>query len=383
MKRSLIVTLVFVLLVGSFNISLAEETLVDENEMVTESIEFIGEEKILTLEEALEQLLDNNASLEQLALAIEGQEAVYKEFMSPIYDVRRYVKDEKKEGTTNYYKYTLLPEIKEQLTIEKAKRTLVTGKEAAKAGVEEAYFGILQAKENVRIQKESMNLKEELLKQTKQKFELGMVAKTAILKAETDYLKAENDFNKATDTYKTVKMTLNVLLGYEVLENISLTETLEPMIFEKVNIDGALESALEKRADVINAYYEAEEADTNFQILSVKYTPNTYKYKQLDANRKAVKESYEKTIQDTKKDVLTKYMIVLANGKSIDVLEKQVALAKEVLRIQKVSFELGQNTLTDVQNSENDYKTAQLGLSQSILEYNLSILAFEDAISVG
>lgn len=133
----------------------------------------------------------------------------------------------------------------------------------------------------------------------------------------------------------------------------------------------------------MSAYYKAEEADTNFEISSVKYTPNTYRYKQLDANRKAMEESYDKTVQDTKKDVLTKYMAVLANGKSIDVLEKQVALAKEILRIQKVSFELGQNTLTDVQNSENDYKTAQLGLSRSVLEYNISILAFEDAISIG
>jgi len=428
MKRSLIVTLVFVLLVGSFNISLAEDTLIDENEMVTESIEFTGEEKILTLEEALEQLLENNITLVQLELAIEGQVAAFDEYESPLSDVRRFVKDESVEGTLNYYKFTRLPEIKEELMVGEAERTLETTKEALKAGVEEAYFGILQAKENVRIQKESMNLKEALLKQTKQKFELGMVAKNAILKAETDYLQAkenvriqkesmnlkeallkqtkqkfelgmvaknailkaetdylqaENDFNKGVDTFKTAKMSLNVLLGYEVLENISLTETLEAMAFEKVNIDGALESALEKRAEVMSAYYKAEEADTNFEISSVKYTPNTYRYKQLDANRKAMEESYDKTVQDTKKDVLTKYMAVLANGKSIDVLEKQVALAKEILRIQKVSFELGQNTLTDVQNSENDYKTAQLGLSRSVLEYNISILAFEDAISIG
>lgn len=248
MKRSLIVTLVFVLLVGSFNISLAEDTLIDENEMVTESIEFTGEEKILTLEEALEQLLENNITLVQLELAIEGQVAAFDEYESPLSDVRRFVKDESVEGTLNYYKFTRLPEIKEELMVGEAERTLETTKEALKAGVEEAYFGILQAKENVRIQKESMNLKEALLKQTKQKFELGMVAKNAILKAETDYLQAENDFNKGVDTFKTAKMSLNVLLGYEVLENISLTETLEAMAFEKVNIDGALESALEKKS---------------------------------------------------------------------------------------------------------------------------------------
>jgi outer membrane protein TolC len=363
----------------SFNIALAE----DENNEITESIEFTGEVEALTLEEAINELLEDNANLEQLALAVEGQEAAYREYMSPIYDKRGVVKNERKEGTTNYYELTVMPEIKEELMVEKAKRTLATTKEALKAGVEEAYFGILQAKENVRIHEESLALKEELLEQTKQKFELGMVAKNAILKAETDYLQAETDLREAVDQLKSAKMSLNVLLGNEVLENIQLTDTLEPMTFEKININEGINSALEKRAEVINAYYTFREAEVSFEVLSGKYTPNTYKYKQADANRKVQEESYEKTIQDIKKDVLTKYMAVLTNKEAIDVLEKQVSLAEEVLRIQKLSFELGQNTLTDVQSAENDYKLAQLGLSRKILDYNLSVLAFKDAISIG
>ena len=376
MKKSISIIVISILVLSSLTASFAEAG-------ITESIEFSGETQELSLDVAVNQMFENNASIKQLALAVEANEEAYKEFMSPIYDARRYVSNEKKEGTANYYKLTILPELTEDDMVFRAKRTLASTTEALKAGVEEAFFKTIQAKENVDIQKESLDTNNELLKQVNLKFELGLVAKKDILAAQSDCLTAQDAYNSALDGYKTAKMSLNILLDNDVLNNIELSNDLTIIPFEKINIDEAINQALELRNDLKNAKVDYELAEVNFNILSGQYPDNTFKYKQAQAGVEIEKQQYETTKKDIEKDVLTKYMDVLTNKEKIDLSEKQVQLAEESLRIVKLSYELGQVVLIDVQNVENAYKGAKLGLSSAKLDYNLAVLAFEDAITIG
>lgn len=379
MKKKVSVLIISILVLSSLTISFAEV----EETKITEAIEFKGEVVELTLEEAINQMLENNSSIQQLELGIEAQEEAYKEYMSPIYDYRKIVKDERKEGTTNYYKFTLLPQLKEEDMVGASKRSLESTTETLKAGIEEAFYKAIQAKENVDIQKESLETKKELFDQTRKKLELGLVAKQALLSAESDYLSAQNDYNSALDGYKTAKMSINVLLGNDIMTNIKLNDELKMIPFKKVDIDNAIKQGLEKRYDLKDTKIDYDIADIEFKILSSRYTPNTFKYKQANAGLEVKKEQYETKKLEVTKEIVSNYMDILTNDEKIKLRKKQVELAKESLRITKLSYELGQVVLTDVQSVESSYKTAKLGLSQAILDYNLAILAFEDSISIG
>lgn len=372
----LMILSLFTMSIGVF----AEDT---QTEKITEEIKFEGETKELTLEEAKDKLLEDNITLKQLELAIKGKEAEFNEYESPISDMRRFVKDEREEGSLNNLKLIQLPEVKEQLMVKNAERELKAGKNGLVSGLEKAYFSTLQARDNLEIKKESMELKKELLDQTNQKLDLGLVAKKDVLSAENDYLSAKSEYDSALDTFKSAKMELNILLDQEVMENIELKDSLEKIDFEKVNIDKVIDEALEKRYDVLNSKYTYEKHNLEFRIQSVKYTPNTYKYKQLDTRQLASEKNYDTKVKEVKKEIRSNYMDILTNERKIESSKKQVELAKEGLRLTKLSYDVGQTTLTEVQEAENNYKLAKLGLSQALLNYNLSVIEFNDSISVG
>ena len=386
MRKILSLLMILSLLTMSFAI-FAEDTKAEDTkkEKITEEITFDGEIEKLTLKEAKDKLLEDNIMLRQLELAIKGQDAKFDEYMSPIYDLKSSprVKDERQEGSLNNLKLVKLPEVKEQLMLKNAERELIAGKNGLISGLEKAYFSTLQAKDNLIIKKESMELKKELLNQTNQKFDLGLVAKKDVLSAESDYLSAESEYDSALDTFKSAKMELNILLGQEVMKNIELKDKLEKVDFEKVNIEKVINEALEKRYDVLNSKYTYKEANLNFRILQGKYTLNTHKYKQADVNQLVMKKNYDTKIKEVKKEIRNNYMDILTNERKIKSSKKQVELAKEGFRLTKLSYDVGQTTLTQVQEAENKYKLAKLGLSKALLNYNLSVIEFNDSISVG
>ncbi|HMM69937.1 MAG TPA: TolC family protein, partial [Gudongella oleilytica] len=69
--------------------------------------------------------------------------------------------------------------------------------------------------------------------------------------------------------------------------------------------------------------------------------------------------------------------------KQIETFEKAVFQASEGVRIAELSFELGQNTATEVAQANLNLMNAKKNLAQQIHAYNLALLDFEYSTGIG
>ena len=102
----------------------------------------------------------------------------------------------------------------------------------------QTYYGVLQAEENLRIAKENLTNQEKIYNNTMLKYKAGTVARVDTLTAETELLKAKNQVLNAETMVKTSKMNFNLLLGYDLMQQVKLTDTLQKLTLPEGNLTG-------------------------------------------------------------------------------------------------------------------------------------------------
>jgi outer membrane protein TolC len=385
-------------LVGIMCISLISFTAAETN--IVDSMDFQGEEKSLTLEEAIEVMLKDNPAIEQAKLNLEKAKVESEKIENnadDLKDAKEYTMDDmgnlipvgkmfdkyKVKGSLDNLKVVKLPELQANFTLSNAQRNYDATVESLKANIEEAYFGLLQAQDLAEINKANMDIAKDLYDKTKKKFDLGLVAKQEVLNSELSYIKAQNEYKSSLDTVKKAKMALNTQLGYDVMTNIKLQDELTYKEFEVPSIAEAVSKALENRNEIKAAEFNYQVAQINMDIIAKQYPEITYMYRE----QKVELEKAEKDLQTARKniemEVRSNYLDVLEKQEEIEAGKKSVELAKEALRLNQLSYDVGMAVLTDVQKAQTTLKQAQLGLSKAILDYNLAVLKFEDSIGVG
>lgn len=379
-------------------ISLISFTAAETN--IVDSMDFQGEEKSLTLEEAIEVMLKDNPAIEQAKLNLEKAKVESEKIENnadDLKDAKEYTMDDmgnlipvgkmfdkyKVKGSLDNLKVVKLPELQANFTLSNAQRNYDATVESLKANIEEAYFGLLQAQDLAEINKANMDIAKDLYDKTKKKFDLGLVAKQEVLNSELSYIKAQNEYKSSLDTVKKAKMALNTQLGYDVMTNINLQDELTYKEFEVPSIAEAVSKALENRNEIKAAEFNYQVAQINMDIIAKQYPEITYMYRE----QKVELEKAEKDLQTARKniemEVRSNYLDVLEKQEEIEAGKKSVELAKEALRLNQLSYDVGMAVLTDVQKAQTTLKQAQLGLSKAILDYNLAVLKFEDSIGVG
>lgn len=372
-------------------ISLISFTAAETN--IVDSMDFQGEEKSLTLEEAIEVMLKDNPAIEQAKLNLEKAKVESEKIENnadDLKDAKEYTMDDmgnlipvgkmfdkyKVKGSLDNLKVVKLPELQANFTLSNAQRNYDATVESLKANIEEAYFGLLQAQDLAEINKANMDIAKDLYDKTKKKFDLGLVAKQEVLNSELSYIKAQNEYKSSLDTVKKAKMALNTQLGYDVMTNIKLQDELTYKEFEVPSIAEAVSKALENRNEIKAAEFNYQVAQINMDIIAKQYPEITYMYRE----QKVELEKAEKDLQTARKniemEVRSNYLDVLEKQEEIEAGKKSVELAKEALRLNQLSYDVGMAVLTDVQKAQTTLKQAQLGLSKAILDYNLAVLKF-------
>lgn len=309
-----------------------------------------------------------------------------------------------------------------QITWDQAQRDM-------EVNVRKLFYGILLSKENLDIQREKLENAQKRYNQATINYRNGLVPEMSVLNAQVTY---ENQKPTVMSTEQSLKQTMDTfafLLGFPYGTNIELDGSIETAY---VNVDASdlVEKYLEKNKDIISlkkniellkisinakrlstftpslsvnysfspAAYAAgkwaddfADADTGSLSFTLVYT-NLLDMLPFSANMQSLKDSkqqlkqaefgLEQLVQNTEIEIHSLVGNLNKCEANITAMEKTVELAKMAYESTLKAYNSGTAELLDVQESENSYEQARMGLSSEKNNYISALLDLETKLNM-
>lgn len=247
----------------------------------------------------------------------------------------------------------------------------------------ELYYGVLQAEENLRVAKENLANQKTISTNTQKKYRAGAVARFDTYTAETAVMTAEKDVASAQTALNSAKMNFNMLLGYDLMQQVNLTDKLELVGRPQGSLARFIEKAKANRNEIKAPIFAADIQEILLNNLKYRYPENSATYlSQLNAYQQAKKMVTDAPIQ-IEMDVRIKYMQLADKRREVEVAKIVLANAEEGYRLASITFDVGMNTVADVQEAQIRVYRAGQGLTKAITDYDLAVYDFTNAIGVG
>ena len=244
------------------------------------------------------------------------------------------------------------------------------------------YYQLKQLEDLEKIAQETLDLKEKLLTNTQLKFKLGVVAKSDVLQAESAVNSAKDSLLTAQNNLRLKKMAFNTFMGYDLMRNVTLTDSLKQVDLPAKSMESSIKDALASRNEIKAANFGLNIANLTLDVYS-SYPTNSSSYLKAKI---AVVEA-EKGVKDAndgiEMDVRGKYMDMQQKNTAIQSGQKIVENAKEGLRLVQLQYDAGMATLTDVNTAQIAYNQSEVALSNNMLDYNLAVEAYNYASGIG
>lgn len=381
-KRILSVLLAVLVVLGAGTAAFSVER------AIVPDMNFTGEPISLSLDQAIENMQTKGSRAETAALNKASDEAVAKGHKESAQSISDFLK-----AVDAGVAITLDSGIDQaNSTIAKLRRDFAKEQLEANYRAElneieamtiQVYYGVLQAEENLRVAKENLANQKAIYDNTMKKYKLGTVARVDTLTAETQVLQAENQVALAETAVKNAKMSFNLLLGYDLMQEVTLTDKLQMVDEPEGTLTGFIESALDNRNEIKGAVLGAEIQEILLTGLEYRYPKNSSTYlKQEVATLQARKAAADVPIQ-IEMDIRARYMDIADKKRAVEVAEANLANAKEGYRLATISYDAGMNTLTDVHQAQIASFQAAQGVAKAITDYDLAVYEFKHATGVG
>jgi len=253
-----------------------------------------------------------------------------------------------------------------------------------KYNVEKAYFDLLQSEKELEIARESLELANRQYEQSQKMYELGTISHQQLLSAEFAVFQAQSALDMAVVGYELEKMSFNNTLGLPLSQKIKLTDKIEYKNHEEINLEEAIETAFENSALIKVSKENYELSELTFKAVRAKHvTPNQFKYREQEIAVEQAAKSLDNAKNGVEMQVRTAYYSLITAEKQIKTYERAVENAERAYELAELSYSLGQNTLNDVTKARIDLMDAKKNLSKQVHAYNLALLDFKYAISLG
>ncbi|MBR6503920.1 MAG: TolC family protein, partial [Firmicutes bacterium] len=243
------------------------------------------------------------------------------------------------------------------------------------------YYGVLQAQENLRVAEDNLAVQEEMLKVVRSKNKVGMAPAIEVTSQQNQVTGAQKSVKEAKAALENAKMNFNLLLGYSVTDNVALTDGLTALPFPEMTLEEAISSAVANRLDNAQIQYGYELASVAMKYLkagknSTAYLTQENQLKQMELQLNNMPKTLEIEIRNDYIDLTSKYQ-------AIQDAQEKLTLVKESFRVAKVMYDVGMNTLADVQSAQlTVYQTNQL-LMKSIADYDIAVYEYKYATGLG
>ncbi|GAB1477217.1 hypothetical protein MASR2M70_20550 [Bacillota bacterium] len=359
---------------------------------IVPDMNFVGEPVKLSLTQAVEAMQTTSSRADTAALNKAADEAVAKGYKESAQSISDFIEKMKGGGIagTAMAEAQGATELNEKIT--KIRRDFANGQLEAnykaelneiEAATIKIYYGILLAEENLKVAKDNLANQKAIYQNVMKKYKLGTVAKIDTLAAETSVATAEDQMKSSETAVKNAKMSLNLLLGYDLMQEVTVTDKLQMVKEPEGSLTGFIESAIKSRNEIRGAALAVQIQDMMLTNLKYRYPTNSSTYLKQEAATLQAKKALEDAPLQIEMDIRSRYMDVADKKRAVIVAEANLKNAKEGYRIATISYNAGVNTLTDVQTAQiNSFRAAQ-GVAAAVNDYDLAVYEFKHAIDVG
>lgn len=363
----------------------------DERAIVPD-MNFVGEPVKLSLDQAVEIMQTSGSRAETAALNKAADEAIARGYKESVQSIAEYIEKVKGYGIAgaSMAEASGATELNEKIMKMRrdfAKDQLEANNKAELNEIEattiKVYYGILLAEENLKVAKDNLANQKAIYQNVMKKYKLGTVAKIDTLTAETSVLKAEDQLATAETAVKKAKMSMNLFLGYDLMQELAITDKLQMVAEPEGNLTGFIESALKNRNEIKGARLAVDIQEMMLTNLKYRYPTNSSTYLKQEAATLQAKKALEDAPMQIEMDIRSRYMDVADKKRAVTVAEANLNNAKEGYRIATISYNAGVNTLTDVQEAQINSFRAALGVASAINDYDLAVYEFSHATDVG
>jgi len=244
------------------------------------------------------------------------------------------------------------------------------------------YYTLKELENQVQIAKDNLALKEKLLSNTQLKYKLGTVAKSDVLQAETSMYEAKDSLLAATNGLNKMKMAFNQFMGYDLMQNVTLTDTITEIPLVTKTLAASIKDALANRNEIHTAAYNVKVSTLNLENYKA-YPMSSSKHINAKMSLLMAETNNKNAPLTVESDVRNKYMAMNEKYSAVQTGKKAVENAKETERLTRLQYDAGMATLSDVEGVQLSYYTEQLDYSKALLQYNLAVNDYELAYTVG
>lgn len=245
------------------------------------------------------------------------------------------------------------------------------------------YYGVLQAQDNVKAAQDNLNVQTTMLDNVQKKFKAGVAARKDVLSAQTSVTSAKSALKDAQVALSTAKMSLNMLLGYSLTQEVVLTDTLKMVEAPDVTLDAAIKDAVANRLDIKLAALGMEIQKIMLDNLKYTIATNSSAYKKQEVAYLQTKQGYETAPIQVEMDIRNQYAALEQKKLAVESAQATADFAKEGHRLTQISYDAGVATLAEVQEAQLQAFRANQAVSAAISDYDLAVYEFKYAQGVG
>ena len=203
-----------------------------------------------------------------------------------------------------------------------------------------------------------------------------------MLKAETSVYEAKDSALAALDGLNKAKMGFNQFMGYSLMQNVTLTDSITEIALPSKALAPSVKDALANRNEIKEAAYNLKVATLNLDNYKG-YPMSSSKYIKAKMSMLMAETANTNAPLTIESDVRTKFMTMNEKYSAVQTGKKAVENAKETERLTRLQYDAGMATLTDVESAQLGLYNEQLDYSKVLLEYNLAVNNYVLSSTVG
>ncbi|MDF2874151.1 MAG: tolC 2 [Sporomusa sp.] len=306
-----------------------------------------------------------------------------------------------------------------KLDLKVAELDVEAAKQQLKLTVVANYLTVLEYRNEVKVNQETVKNYEEHLKLVKDKFDLGLVAKTDVLSSQVDLASSQDNLVKAKNNYTNAVAALNNAIGLPHATEVTLKDE---FAYEKYprTLEECLQYAVDHRPELVQ--YEAKIASANYDVdiaksgrrptvnltaeqdwydshligsknsnwlLKLTTSINVFDTGLTNANVKQAQHNVDMVLDKAGQqrdtillNVREYYLSMHEAEKRIDSNKVSVDYAEESLMIQKARYEVGIGTNLDLRDAVLSLDSAKKDYIQALYDYNTNKVKLEQAMGL-
>ena len=389
-KKAFIYGLVGTMIFTSF---MQIKVVAEEVEEVAVEAEEKAKVMSLSLEKAVEYALENSKDMEIQKIELQKSEVAYKQ------NIKAIIAAEKASDVTidvpRTYEVTADDNVNRslvslgvsrksvELAYQIAKWNLEMKENQIEYNVEKAYFDLLQMEKELNIALENLNLSKKQYEMGKKRLDVGVISEQQLLGLEMGLLQAQNVFDSTKMYLELQLMSFQNTLGLPFNQDVSLTDTIDYKKYEPINIGISIEKGLKNNTGIKTAKESYEISELTLKAVSGRFPENTYKYREQAVEVAKAAKNLETAKNGVEMSIRSAYLNLLTAEKQIITYEKTVEQAQKAVLVAELSFELGQNTATEVTQANISLMNAKSNLNKQIHAFNMALLDYEYSIGIG